>query len=369
MRPVVQDDDSVESLLSDWNDDAEEDELEALKEKLAFRESLLQHILQGKDASFAKTLRDHESLIMEEALKFVERNQAPTKARGKGKVVRKEKGQWKCPEEKTEQGESQRLRNKTNAEELNKQLDSSIKGSKIRTSLLFEMYYAVPGFLAVISYCSLHLAAYMLVESLFVEGSRYCRIEDLYYLGSIVACLMMTRLTGGIWDWLSLSRHDIVRSELQRRYRLGHWDARLHLWFRRHQFIKAAIDHFALYGCLVAVYHFHNRLLISLFDDRSWILDNLPSRRHGVDTTVALTLQRRNTLECQADESNICTLLGNLNDQDAAYLYSKVAITSYFAIIGSTAAVLASPMALRSASSILAVLNWLHLKKLGFQWD
>ena len=335
---VLSDEDSVESLLSDWNERNDESNMQNLQSKFAFRDVLLKRMVQGKDEAYTEMIMRHESLIRDEAMK------------------------WQEDEEKLQNGVGSCIISFSN--------DETSVMAMLKRFLHFEVRLALPGLLAVIFYCFTHLSIYHLIESIVMEGSRAFKKEDMYYIVSFVVSLLAIRLTGGIWDWVSVKRHEIAKVELQRRFRVGYLDAKLHLWFRRRRVARLVIDYVAIYVCLVAMSHFHFRVYGPLFEDRAWILDNLPSRTHNVETAVAASLQRRVLYpECQVEADQSCSLLNELTREDEKYLYSQVSIASFFGIMGYAGAHAATPFATRVLASCSIAIGMVVLQILGYQWE
>lgn len=346
---MTSDDDSFESLLSDWNDSNDdeeekdsdgENELDQLKHKFAFRDILLKRMTQGKDSSYVEMCLLHESLMREEAMKLLE--------------------------------EEGNLKNNINTAHHAK--DKKRRSSPINCMhfLAFEAQLALPGLVALLFYCSAHLAAYQFVESIVLERTRIfpnSRDEDMYYFGCIIASLIMTRLTGGVWDWVNLDRHEMAKWELDNRFRLRYWDARLHLWFRKHRVIKLICDYIALYVCLVGVGYLHYRLFGPLFEDRSWITDNLPSRVYGIETSISMSLNRRFAPECHDEADQSCSLLVEITRQDEKHLYSQVSVSSFLGIVGYPGAHAATPSATQALTFAITCFGVFVLQKLGYEWD
>jgi hypothetical protein len=350
---MTNDDDSFESLLSDWNDSNDdeeendydgEDEFEQLKQKFVFRDMLLKRMTQGKDSCYVEMCLQHESLMRAEALKLLETDSALKKDLGeKIKSVNHVKGK--------------------------KIISSPIK---CMHCLVFETQLALPGLVAVLFYCSAHLAAYQFVESIVLERTRIfrnSREEDMYYFACVIASLILTRLTGGVWDWVNLDRHEVAKAELDNRFRLRYWDAKLHLWFRKHRVIKLICDYTSLYICLVGVGYFHYRLFGPLFEDRTWITENLPSRVHGIETSISMSLNRRFAPECQDEADQSCSLLVEMTRQDEKHLYSQVSISSFLGIMGYSGAHAATPIAIQALTLSVTCLGVFVLQKLGYEWD
>lgn len=340
---ALSDEDSVESLLSDWNESNDDSKLQHLQNKFAFRDVLLKRMAQGKDEAYTEMIMRHESLIRDEAMKW--------------------------------QADVEKLQNGTEIKGVESYIISFSNNEASFTAmckrcLLFEARLSLPGLLAVVFYCFTHLALYLLIESIVMEGSRAFRNEDMYYFVSFIVSLLVIRLTGGIWDWVSLKRHEVAKVELQRRFRVGYLDAKLHLWFRRRRVARLVVDYFAIYVCLVAMSHFHYRLFGPLFEDRSWILDKLPSRTHDVETAVAASLKRRLLYpECRGEVDQTCSLLDELTREDEKYLYSQVSITSFVGIMGYAGAHAATPFATRVLALISISVGIFVLRALGYQWD
>lgn len=410
------DEHSVESLLSNWNEEEEkeeeydgDDEFERLKHKFAFRDKLLKRMSEGKDTAVVQMLMHHEELMRGEAFKLLEEEKILRM--GKGEDIKdedeKSNGNQYVPENKNSSEKSNGYQNVTE----NKNVPASTSTiTGIKSAFLFETRLAFPGLLTLICYCFTHLSAYQFVDSLIGECPQYLPMmsEDVFYALCIFMSLFLTRLTGGVWVWVNLERHEMAKFDLHNRVRLGYWDAKLHLWFRQHETIKFILDNFAIYVCLVGVAYFQFRLFAPLFEDRTWILDKLPSRAYdnNIETSVYKRLIRAVPPKCHAaaaaEEScslleeiktsvyrrlnravppstchhaapaiagESCSLVEEMNRQDEDYLWSIVSASSYMQLIGYDGAYAATPFAIRSFSFCLSCFGFYVLKKLGYKSD
>lgn len=327
------DDGSAESTLRNVNEsNNKDDELQLREEKFAFRDVLLKRMLLGKDIAFTEMVLRHEALIRDEAIRCHE------------------------DEQKQKIGED--------IDGVDNEIVSN--ASTFNRALHFEIGLAVPGFLAVFFFCIVHLAAYLLVESVLEESTRACSNEDTVYVVTFFASVLLLRLTGGICEWLSPTRCAAAEIEFQRRIRVGCWDSRLYLWFQQHRRVKLFLDYLAFYVCFVGIAQFHHRLFSPIFEDRAWILDKLPSRQHNLETTVAMSLKGRLTPTCPVEEDQLCSLLDELTRQDVEYLFSQVSYSSYLAIMGNAAAHAATPFAIRVFSLCLISFGILALHALEY---
>jgi hypothetical protein len=241
----------------------------------------------------------------------------------------------------------------------------------------------MPGLLAVMCYCSAHLAAYEVTECFLLELTRIIHSEALFYLGCIAVSLLTIRLTGGVFEWVSTERHDAAKFELHNRIRLGYRDAKVHLWFRRHTTIKFVLDNVAVYICLVGVSYLHYQVLSPFFADRDWLIDNLPSKAQGMETSIHWWLKGRFVPECNNDDDATidggvdnnatnykeCSWLEELNNEDELYVWNNVAVTSFHEFMGNELAPGLTPWALQVLHGSIAAVAIYILHKLGFHLD
>jgi hypothetical protein len=205
----------------------------------------------------------------------------------------------------------------------------------------------------------------------------------LFYLGCIAVSLLTIRLTGGVFEWVSNERHDTAKFDLHNRIRLGYRDAKLHLWFRQHATFKFFLDTLAVYICLVGVSYLHYRLLSPFFANRDWLIDNLPSKAQGMETSIHWWLKGRFVPECNNNDATTegggggdsnasnfeeCSWLEELNYEDERYVWNNVAVASYHQFMGNELAAGLTPWALQVLHGSIAAVAIYILHKLGFNW-
>jgi len=162
----------------------------------------------------------------------------------------------------------------------------------------------------------------------------------------------------------------MVKFDLHNRVRLGYWDAKIHLWFRRRSTLKFALDYFAIYTCLVGMSLIHFHLMQPVFSDRRWLTDHLPSRAYqDLETPISLWLNGLLTPECDETGDEQCTLMQELNRQDEQYLATRIAVSSYNQLLGSDGAPVTTPLLFQLSHLAVALAGAWALKKLGFQWN
>jgi hypothetical protein len=131
------------------------------------------------------------------------------------------------------------------------------------------------------------------------------------------------------------------------------------------EFTKLIGDYIALYVCLVGVGYLHDRLFGPLFEDRTWITDNLPSRVYGIETSISMSLNRRFAPECQDEADQSCSLLVEMTRQDEKHLYSHVSVSSFLGIVGYPGAHAATPSATQALTFAVTCEVSLYYKN----WD
>mmetsp|Transcript_13611 Transcript_13611/g.22537 ORF Transcript_13611/g.22537 Transcript_13611/m.22537 type:complete len:406 (+) Transcript_13611:137-1354(+) len=386
LKPVtvasVTDESSVATLLSDWNEESEEDDstdsdtddtttdenentsddtthenkntsdaYRRLQHKFAMRDSLLKRMGKGKDASYVSILVHHESLVQAEAFQLLNLEQKK--------------------ESKKTKATAQDLPNTVIVTKQEVSSTSTSPSSSLRNMLIFEARFTLPGLVALLLYCSAHMAAFEATQCLVMELTRIQVLKDsenMFHLGCIVAGLAVIRLTGGVFEWVSVKRHKMAKFDLHNRIRLNYTDAKMHLWFRQHKTVKLLLDTIALYICLVGVAFFHYRLLSPFFSNRDWIIDNLPSKAQGVaETPVHWWLKGRFTPECNAEDEQ-CSWLEEMTHQDERYVWDQVSVASYQQFMGNEAAPGLTPGALQVLHLSIATVAVFLLSKLGFNW-
>mmetsp|Transcript_13610 Transcript_13610/g.22534 ORF Transcript_13610/g.22534 Transcript_13610/m.22534 type:complete len:405 (+) Transcript_13610:137-1351(+) len=352
LKPVtvasVTDESSVATLLSDWNEESEEDDstdsdtddtttdenentsddtthenkntsdaYRRLQHKFAMRDSLLKRMGKGKDASYVSILVHHESLVQAEAFQLLNLEQKK--------------------ESKKTKATAQDLPNTVIVTKQEVSSTSTSPSSSLRNMLIFEARFTLPGLVALLLYCSAHMAAFEATQCLVMELTRIQVLKDsenMFHLGCIVAGLAVIRLTGGVFEWVSVKRHKMAKFDLHNRIRLNYTDAKLHSWFRQHKPLGFFIDTIALYICLVGVDYFHEELLAPFFSDRDWMIESLPSKGQGLaESSIHWWLKGRFTPEC-SDEDDQCSWLEEMTSQDDRYLYNNLAVISYDRILG-----------------------------------
>jgi hypothetical protein len=381
---------TVDSLLSDWNeseseededddaqsdddesedksyDDQEEEELDEsccvdttylrLQRKFALRNSLLNRMCKGKDPSYAAMLMHHESLVQAEAFR----------------VLQGESDEVEMKQHESEEGSSTKPSPQAFARPL-----SSLE--TLRNRFLFETHLTIPGLLAVLLYCSAHLAAYEVTQCIVLELTRIVQSELLFYTGCIAVSLLTIRLTGGVFEWVSNERHETAKFDLHNRIRLGDRDAKVHLWFRQHATMKFVLNTIAVYICLVGVSYLHYRLLSPFFANRDWLIDNLPSKAKGMDTPIHWWLKGRFVPECNneattdggadgnASINEECSWFEELTNEDERYVWNNVAVASYHQFMGNELAPGLTPWTLQVLHGSIAAVAIYMLHKLGLK--
>jgi hypothetical protein len=218
--PVSLDDDTVETLLSEWNDDSDDEDSatpgktreQRLKDKFALRDALLTRMSEGQDERYVAMLMHHEALVREEAFKLLgEKTKkfiAGTEVEGR-RTYHREKGDHEPKTEYNGDKESE-LESKESAS-----ATPAARPSLIERILVFESELVFPSLMSLLAYSSMHLALYEIVNSMVIEQTRWVEAlgdkfeevpdwlnylfehsEDVLHLGVIFLAFLIMRFTG-----------------------------------------------------------------------------------------------------------------------------------------------------------------------------
>jgi hypothetical protein len=325
-------------MLSDIQDDLSDDESEVkdtLALKMTFRDDVIKKMCQGKPNAFQESLLKHESLLREEIMKFHEQERAAEESK------------------------------------MNEISDKQLSLGSVGQLIRFESRYSLYGYLAIIFYCITHLTMYQIVESLILEQTRGFTVkqEIPFYLRLIVISILVLRFTGGIWEWVSPDLNTAVMAELKnRKHYYQDWDTKIQFWFQKRRVIRILLNYIAFYVCLVAMVFFQHQFYATIFHDRSWIYENLPSRQHEIDTSISRALRGNVTEVCTEQTNEECSLLEEIAKQDDAFFFRQVTLASYLYFKGYAEMYLVSPFGLRLVSLPILIVGIYLLEKLGFDW-
>lgn len=306
--------DSLTTLLSglsnvSWIADDEDSELESdgdnLVRSFVQRSKILDHICDGRSKAFQRMLRENEELVRQETFRFFEK----------------------------------KLQNGKAKEMEHTQAWRPTLTFIFWTTAVFDCHSTVRASVVLLCYCVAHLSIYETISSLLYENSRTVKNQDVLFFGVILFALVLSRLCGGLWSFLSEQNYLATKFDLHNRLRLHLWDAKILRWFIHHPKIKLAADHLAFYLAFIGVYYFQVKIL-SLFDQRQSLFAKLPSAQYGIKTLVAerflgLNYARNETDACNNDSyCRIHEFHRDLYHQDEIYVWNHVSINSYVGLIG-----------------------------------
>mmetsp|Transcript_13638 Transcript_13638/g.20762 ORF Transcript_13638/g.20762 Transcript_13638/m.20762 type:complete len:404 (-) Transcript_13638:53-1264(-) len=378
------DDSSVETLLSDWDDDSDVDDKhprkkglsrrKQLEKKFALRGEILERIGKGKNDAHIKMLREHEELVRAEAFRLLDQDEKENSQKDE-KLTRDSKTPVATTPTK-ENGKEDYSHTTTSKNENDEGNHTDTRRSisfftRFKHLMLFETCLGLPAFLSIAFYCSGHLAFYEVVYCIMGEISRNCNISyDWVCVAAIFLSLLLLRISGGLWEWSSLENHAMAKFELHNRIRLGYWDAKLHLWFRKRRRLKLIIQFASLYMCCAGIGHMQYLILVPFTADRTWILEQLPSKDHGINTPVTLWLQGLYTEPCDnhtGAEMQECRLYDRLTMEDEVAVHEMISSVAYARMFGDNKAHVLSPLANEVIYICLTSISFFFMHKLGAQ--
>lgn len=271
---------------------------------------------------------------------------------------------------------------------------------KVWHCIIFELFHAFPAYCTQILYCFAHVAFFELI--CLVMGEHLSEIENecVMYAWIMALSLLLARISGSAWAWLNDDNYDFVKFDMRNKLYLRHADARLLLWFKKHETIRETLEILSLYLCHYASYYFVGQLALkSLFDIKEDIAEDLPSMKYpDISTHIKNVLVKGElAFEDAADsvikhvpESSQCNALGkqyctadvleicnafekfraNLTEADADYLWKSTTVDSYYKVIGDVGAGIYDPGTVVCYFMIVSATCTFLLKKIGVGfWD
>jgi len=222
---------------------------------------------------------------------------------------------------------------------------------KFQQSFLFERYHTFPGVAALIAYVVAHCSCYEFFYQIHLLTLLSFQNRPLVHGLTFLVGLVLTRMSGSIWNWLNSDRYEGAKFSMHNKLRLGHSDARLLSWIRKRKRIRLFLDIAGVYLCFISVAYALNELLLpTICDSKMHVLESLPSRLNGVDSwlNVALGGSNQHTEDsfaqnlafekhdqCMADSKyHYHEVKAAYEAADAEYLYGKISLFSYFSLFG-----------------------------------
>eukprot|EP00804_Cyclotella_cryptica_P027450 CCRYP_008861-RA/>CCRYP_008861-RA protein AED:0.11 eAED:0.11 QI:0/-1/0/1/-1/1/1/0/445 len=275
---------SSSSLLSKDNDaisDGDEPnnfshEMKLLRDGIKHREKILRRILLGKEGTtFAKMLSESEDLVNAHLLESLRNHLQSPSRESKSSVI----------SSRTQASTQGFLR--------------AVKNFVIR-----EFRFTLPGYISLITHCSLYLSIYGCLSKLTDSICDYIIInftgwhikenafdctqhERFFYVICLVMGCVMARMTGSIYAW---NENESFQQQLKAamRSRSKSWDVKVVNWFsgkgnhssKWRPRLKSMLDTFGFFLMYISI----DRLLLhdfarNVLDSRAIVLDGMPSRQ------------------------------------------------------------------------------------------
>lgn len=242
-------DESVSTVLSDQSSSSEEEEisldgqsdtlidLAQLQIEFKARDEMIDNLTRGIDPVYAKVLRDNEQAVRRQ------------------KIIHAKK------KHERQQGFS------SDAEMYF--LDEQTTGSKenagfiqrLQLATAFDLRNTLPGAAHLIFYCVAHLSCFQVVESFSYAMTKNFENQVMVEVSIILGCILLLRVTGGMWDYLVYESYLVVKFDMHNRLRLGERDARVALWFRHHFNIREFLNLAAFYAAMESISSMHWRII------------------------------------------------------------------------------------------------------------
>lgn len=224
---------------------------------------------------------------------------------------------------------------------------------KIKHLLQFERFHTLPGVTTLIAYAVAHCSCYEffyychLLITLSVQN-RHALYAATFFIG-----VLLTRISGSVWNWLSCDRYEGAKFDMHNKIRLGHKDAKILRWIRKRKYIRIFLDVAGVYLIFIAItYVLNDILLYAICDVKEDIRPNLPSYKSGIDAWAYTALGGSDAVRSTSNEYT-SDIFGSKSDQcfadssfqyqevksaaeeaDAEYLYESLSLLSYFSLFG-----------------------------------
>jgi len=170
--------------------------------------------------------------------------------------------------------------------------------AKLRHTFAFEKYHTAPGITNVIFYCIAHQSIFELLQTvhtvLFSKLDFFDTSTEITM--TVLVGLVLSRMCGGIFYWLQEDFLSGAKFALHNRLRLGHADAVVMKWIKKHETIAEWVDIVGFYLVAICVAR-TIPCLLWFFDLRDSIVNNLPSNEFE-----GLTTWSKNMLDVTFDE-------------------------------------------------------------------
>lgn len=167
---------------------------------------------------------------------------------------------------------------------------------RIRQSCLCDVHNTLSGAAHLLFYCLAHSCCFQIIEVCTVAVTKSFKNQDAVATVAILASILLLRMTGGIWSYLTWESYRRVKFDMHNRLHQGKVDARVARWFRQHTAFRDFLNMVAFYISFQFVVYFHERY-IEILDRKLLVL---------VDSLSSMKQQILNRYTCAID--GVCDL-------------------------------------------------------------
>lgn len=201
--------------------------------------------------------------------------------------------------------------------------DNTSTTPQLYDTLCFEAQFMGLASATLLCYCIAHITIYELIYVVLLEMTEL-RVENLtvLYASILVTGIVILRLTGFLWLFLSSKQYRRTKATLKKRREEGSWDARVQDWFEDRPCLKTALEVLGFYLCYISLSFFFTEFLSRFFDQREAIYEQLPSALHR-----SINGSTDADGSCNADPKD-------LEEEDYEFIYRMVAKASYYQYSG-----------------------------------
>jgi len=387
---------SSSSLFSDRDDDSFSStetkpySLKELEMEFKKRDELLDQLLIGIDPIYASIMRENEKAVRKQKMSSLKQE-----LKAEEPELKEEKKEEQDNAEVSEEKENEEqddhyvsdtppsLGDTTNSNGTtiaHTNATSTITYmEQLHRAVAFDIQNVLPGAISLILNCIAFNGCLEVLE-IFILLFSSEEDENAILLPSLilVASIMVLRITGGIFEWVSDDVFVRVKFDMHNRLRLGNMDAKLVRWFHRHEHVRTFFNAFAFFACSFAVNHFQDQVLGMACDKRESLFEELPSVKHGVITSVskrvAAGLSEEHLERLLADSScvaGVCSLdefHDDLTRQDEAFLLSEISRDCFGELMGSDSAVLVTEWSTFWFSAASVIVTIILLRMMGIRF-
>lgn len=204
---------------------------------------------------------------------------------------------------------------------------------------IFEMNSMVPAVFSLLVHSIVHTSVYDGLHSCFgavkaiFTNSGESPLIDLCFFGTIFFLgVLLIRLTGDLYWWLSDQDYAMVKFDFHNRRRLRFWDARVLSAIRVRQIVRVAMFMVGYNCCYSSISEFHFAMERFFFDQSEEVMANLPSAKFTKDHGMCLAEREESfcTRSCQDEiDRQGKSLFNSVTTISALRLNSIVQHSSY----------------------------------------